>query len=155
MKEGMSSTSSAAIFGWVNFLVFLWIILWCKCGIGLKMFALANDIGFMLAFIDPKSTLVFSENFEIKSSGTAVNVMLATLIACLAAPLMNLIPYFMSTAFNDSKAAAAKTSKETAVLFEAIVAYYSRTESSVTIQSELKHSLGLRAELDGMGGSIG
>merc|ERR1719407_18517 len=60
MKAGMSPTSATAIFGWVNFLLFLWVILFCKCGIGMKMFALANDIGFMLAFIDPASTLVFS-----------------------------------------------------------------------------------------------
>merc|ERR1719428_2366152 len=90
MKEGMSPSSPAAIFGWVNFLVFLWLLLWCKCGMGLKMFALANDIGFMLAFIDPKSTLVFSENFTISLQGVAVNTMLATLIACVSAPLMNL-----------------------------------------------------------------
>merc|ERR1719390_518828 len=98
MKEGMSPTSACAIFGWVNFLVFLWVLLWCKCGIGMKMFALATDIGFMLAFIDPKSTLKFSENFTISSEGTAVNVMLATLIACIAAPIMNLLPYPMSFA---------------------------------------------------------
>merc|ERR1719487_2064384 len=96
MKEGMSPTSGAAIFGWVNFLLFLWIFLFCKCGIGMKMFALANDIGFMLAFIDPKSTLVFSENFTFNYKGTAVNVLLATCIACFLAPIMNLIPYPMT-----------------------------------------------------------
>merc|ERR1719163_1437326 len=103
MKEGMSPTSATAIFGWVNFLVFTFIFLFVKCGMGMKMFALATDIGFMLAFIDPKSTLKFSENFTIDPSGVAVNVMLATLLACLVAPLMNLLPYPMTSAFADMK----------------------------------------------------
>merc|ERR1740138_1277933 len=38
MKEGMSPTSACAIFGWANFLIFLWLTLWCKCGLGTKMF---------------------------------------------------------------------------------------------------------------------
>merc|ERR1719453_2767086 len=98
MKEGMSPTSACAIFGWANFLIFTLLVLWSKCGIGTKMFALATDIGFMLAFLDPASTVTFSENFTIERKGTAVNVMLATIIGCLAAPLMNLLPYPMEMA---------------------------------------------------------
>merc|ERR1719155_411294 len=110
MKEGMSPTSACAIFGWANFLIFTFLVLFCKCGIGTKMFALATDIGFMLAFLDPASTLAFSENFTISSKGTAVNVLLATIIGTLAAPLMNLIPYPMSFAYNNMKANAVKAS---------------------------------------------
>merc|ERR1719486_1428907 len=110
MKEGMSPTSATAIFGWVNFLVFTFIFLFVKCGMGMKMFALATDIGFMLAFLDPASTLKFSENFTIKADGTAVNTLLATCIACLIAPLMNLVPYPMSSAFMDMKVKAVKAS---------------------------------------------
>merc|ERR1719463_735088 len=83
MKEGMSPTSATAIFGWVNFLLFTFIFLFVKCGMGMKMFALATDIGFMLAFLNPKSTLKFSENFTIASDGVAVNTLLATCIACV------------------------------------------------------------------------
>merc|ERR1719159_2013851 len=155
MKEGMSPTSATAIFGWVNFLAFTFIILFVKCGIGTKMFALATDIGFMLAFLDPKSTLKFSENFTIASDGVAVNTLLATCIACLIAPLMNLIPYPMTIAFNGMKGSAVKASKDTAKLFDAVIAYYNEKEYSVVIESELKHSVDLRAELDGMGAAIG
>merc|ERR1719191_299800 len=155
MKEGMSPTSATAIFGWINFLGFTFLILICKCGMGMKMFALATDIGFMLAFLDPKSTVPFSENFTISSKGTAVNTLLATLIACLIAPLLNLIPYPFSLASNDMKGAAVKASKDTAKLFSAVIAYYNEKEYSVVIESELKHSVDLRKELDGMGGPIG
>merc|ERR1719217_334101 len=155
MKEGMSPTSACAIFGWVNFLVFTFLVLWCKCGIGTKMFALATDIGFMLAFLDPKSTLVFSENFTISHKGTAVNVMLATILGCLAAPLMNLLPYPMSMAYTNMKDAAVKASKDTAKLFEAVIEYYCGSEGSVVVESEVKHAVDLRAFLDGMGGAIG
>merc|ERR1719463_233628 len=118
MKEGMSPTSACAIFGWVNFLAFLFFFLLINCGMGTKMFALATDIGFMLAFLDPKSVMVFSENFTISSKGTAVNTMLATILGCLAAPLMNLLPYPMSFSYNNMKDAAIKASDDTAKLFE-------------------------------------
>merc|ERR1719161_3014618 len=155
MKEGMSPTSATAIFGWCNFLLFLFIFLFVKCGMGMKMFALATDIGFMLAFLDPKSTLVFSENFTFRTDGVAVNTLLATCIACLIAPLMNLIPYTFSSAYVNMQGNAVKASKDIARLFEAVMAYYNSSEYSVVIESELKHSIDLRAELDGMGGAVG
>merc|ERR1719261_1105593 len=155
MKEGMSPTSATAIFGWVNFLVFTFIFLFVKCGMGMKMFALATDIGFMLAFLDPKSTLKFSENFTIASDGVAVNTLLATCIACLIAPIVNLIPYPFTSAFINMKGNAVKASKDTARLFEAVIAFYAEKEYSVVIESDLKHSKDLRAELDGMGAAVG
>merc|ERR1719321_633896 len=155
MKPEYSSTSACAIFGWVNMLVFMFLVLWSKCGIGTKMFALATDIGFMLAFLDPASTMPFSENFQISHRGTAVNVMIATIIGCAAAPLMNLIPYPMSFAYTNMKNAAVQASADTANLFEAIIEYYAGDEASVVVDSEVKHALDLRAALDGMGGAIG
>merc|ERR1719214_204205 len=140
MKEGMSPTSATAIFGWVNFLLFTFIFLFCKCGMGTKMFALATDIGFMLAFLDPKSTLFFSENFTISHRGTAVNTILATILGCLAAPLMNLLPYPMSFASSNMKNAAMKASKDSGKLFEAIIEYYSGDQGSVVVESEVKHA---------------
>merc|ERR1719456_976390 len=110
MKEGMSPTSATAIFGWVNFLAFTFIFLFVKCGIGTKMFALATDIGFMLAFLDPASTVPFSGNFTIQSDGTAVNTLLATMIACCIAPVLNLIPYIFTSAFSNMKDNAVKAS---------------------------------------------
>merc|ERR1719482_2063849 len=148
MKEGMSPTSATAIFGWVNFLAFTFIFLFVKCGMGMKMFALATDIGFMLAFLDPMSTLTFSENFTLQSDGVAVNTLLATMIACLIAPILNLIPYPYTSAFINMKGNAVKASKDTAKLFEAVIQYYGEKEYSVVIESELKHSVDLRAELD-------
>merc|ERR1719316_1945248 len=155
MKEGMSPTSATAIFGWANFLIFTFLVLWCKCGIGTKMFALATDIGFMLAFLDPKSTLVFCENFTISTQGTAVNTMIATILGCVAAPLMNLLPYPMTTAFSSMKGNAIKASADTANLFTHIIEYYCGKEASVVVEVQVKHAVDLRAELDGMGGAIG
>merc|ERR1719301_208211 len=155
MKEGMSPTSATAIFGWANFLIFLFVILFCNCGIGTKMFALATDIGFMLAFLDPKSAVPFSENFTISHKGTAVNTLLATAIACIIAPLLNLIPYPFSMASNNMKGNAVSASKGTAKLFSAVINYYNGSEYSVVIESELKHSADLRKEIDGLGGAIG
>jgi len=155
MKEGMSPTSACAIFGWVNFMAFTFIFLFVKCGMGMKMFAMATDIGFMLAFLDPASTVPFSENFTISHKGTAVNTLLATAIACFIAPLLNLIPYPFSLASSNMKGNAVSASKGTAKLFSAVINYYNGSEYSVVIESELKHSADLRKELDGLGGAIG
>merc|ERR1719502_1355539 len=135
MKEGMSPTSACAIFGWANFLIFTFVVLICKCGLGTKMFALATDIGFMLAFLDPKSTVPFSENFTISHKGTAVNVLLATILGTLAAPLMNLLPYPMDFAYNIMKANAEKASEDMGKLFEYIIVYYAGKENSVVVES--------------------
>merc|ERR1719272_2439011 len=155
MKEGMSPTSACAIFGWANFLIFTFLVLWCKCGLGSKMFFLATHIGFMLCFLNPKSTVPFSENFTISSKGTAVNTMLNTCLGCGCAPLMNLVPYMMDSSYSNMKANAVKASTDTAKLFEAVISYYAGSESSVVVESQVKHSHDLRAELDGMGGAIG
>merc|ERR1719265_431548 len=155
MKEGMSPTSATAIFGWVNFLAFTFIFLFVKCGMGMKMFAMATDIGFMLAFLDPASTVPFSENFTISHKGTAVNTLLATAIACFIAPLLNLIPYPFSLASVNMKGNAVSASKGTAKLFSAVINYYNGSEYSVVIESELKHSVDLKKEIDGLGGAIG
>merc|ERR1719269_316830 len=133
MKEGMSPTSACAIFGWVNFLAFTFIFLFVKCGMGMKMFAMATDIGFMLAFLDPASTVPFSENFTISHQGTAVNTLLAPAIACFIAPLLNLIPYPFSLASVNMKGNAVSASKGTAKLFSAVINYYNGSEYSLMI----------------------
>merc|ERR1719393_8996 len=61
----------------------------------------------------------------------------------------------MSFAYNNMKDAAVKSSKDTAKLFESIIAYYCGSEASVVVESEVKHAVDLRAELDGLGGAIG
>merc|ERR1719335_346311 len=60
----------------------------------------------------------------------------------------------MSSAYVNMKTNAVQASKDTAKLFECVIAYYNEKEYSVVIESELKQSLDLRAELDGMAGAI-
>merc|ERR1719158_1494934 len=155
MKPGMSPTGACAIFGWANFLIMLFLALWCKCGMGTKMFFLATHIGFMLAFLNPAATLGFSENFTISMKGTGVNTMIATCLGTLAAPLMNLLPYPMSFASRVMKDNAVKASKDAGKLFEFVISYYAGSEASVIVESCVKHCADLRKELDGLGGPIG
>merc|ERR1719454_1728078 len=61
----------------------------------------------------------------------------------------------MLSAYADMKAGAVTASKDTSKLFEAIIMYYSGRESSIVVESQVKHAEDLRAELDGMGGAIG
>jgi len=61
----------------------------------------------------------------------------------------------MSFAYNNMKANAVKASEDTATLFDSIIEYYCGSEASVVVESEVKHAVDLRAELDGCGGAIG
>merc|ERR1719265_1074107 len=61
----------------------------------------------------------------------------------------------MSSSYANMKEAAVNASKDTGKLFTAVIEYYAGTEASVVVQSLGKHSVDLRAELDGMGGAIG
>merc|ERR1719359_732573 len=155
MKEGMSPSSSTAIFGWANLLIGLWICLMCKCGLGTKMFYLATFIGFSLGYLNPASTLGFSENFTISIKGTGVNTMIATCLGTLSAPLMNMLPYPMSFATTVMKGNAVKASKDATKLFTFIIDYYCGSEGSVVVESCVKHAGDLRTSLDGLGGPIG
>merc|ERR1719463_274281 len=107
---GVSHTTPAYItyVGWANFLGFLWLVYWSKCGLGTKMCAVAYDIGFMTDFINPDSAATYSTNFKIKASGIAVNCMIATSLASVAAIFPNLVPYPMTTAFASMKASGLK-----------------------------------------------
>lgn len=149
LKPEDSVTGWCSVFGWANFVIFLWLLLWCKCGIGMKMFALSYDIGFCLAFLNPNNPTVYN------GAGVGLSTLLATAIACMAAPLMNLLPYPMTQAYGNMKSSAIKASNDTARLFEAAVRYYCGTTGySIVVESELKHSMDLRGELDEMAADI-
>jgi hypothetical protein len=154
MAPGMSMASAPAIFGWVSFFFFTFIILWSKCGIGMKMFALANAIGGMLAFMNPDSTVRFSEGFKIDPRGTMFSTLIATLIACAISPVVNLFPSVLTSAFLSMSGKATSASKTTASLFEDVVEYYGGSAASVRIELHIKHAVDMRATIDGMSGTI-
>merc|ERR1719265_1195335 len=130
------------------------IILWSKCTIGMKMFALANAFGGMLAFMNPESQVRFSEGFKIDPSGTAFSTLIATWIACAVSPLVNLFPSVLTSAFLSMKGNSTSASKTTAKLFEDVVEYYGGQNGSVKIELHIKQASNHRGTIDGMGGSI-
>jgi len=157
MTKDHSPASWCAVFIWANFLLFLWFLLWAKCGIGMKMFALSYDIGFCLTLLDPNNPTEYGIQALMKGeSGPALKALVATFVACLAAPLMNLLPYPMSLAYKNMKDNAQQASKDISRLFEASVIYYTASEGySVILECELKHSIDIRTHLNGMGTAIG
>merc|ERR1719456_579603 len=98
MKPGMRQTDPANIFGYVDLFVYIGLVLACNCGLGMKMFALATHVMFMLEFFNPKSTAQFSDGFGFNPQGTGVNRLAAIGLACLFAVVANLLPYPMRAA---------------------------------------------------------
>jgi len=154
---GVSHTTPAYItyVGWANFLGFLWLVYWAKCGLGTKMCAVAYDIGFMTDFLNPDSVATYSTNFKFKASGIAVNCMIATSLAALAAIFPNLLPYPMTTAFASMRASALKVSADVAQLTNVLVDYYSGDGPSIVIESAKKHANDVKTQLGNLGGAIG
>ena len=151
---GDSPTSTVALFGWANFIGFQTALLMCKSSMGMKMFANSYNVGFMMDFLNPNSTTPYSTNFKIKSSGVAVNCMMATLIACTLAILNNLIPWVQTTAFSAMAAGAKDSAKDMGALLSVACKYYSGSKPSIVIHAATKKSRDLRAQLDSLGGAI-
>jgi len=143
------------IFGWANFMGFLWLVYWSKCNLGTKMCAVAYDIGFMTDFLNPDSTAVYSTHFKIKSSGIAVNCMLATAIAVFLAICCNILPYPSTTAFKSMRDSGLKVAADMSQLVEVLVDYYSGDGPSIVIESAKKHAGDVKGKLDGLGDAIG
>merc|ERR1719331_2030793 len=151
---GDSPTSTVAIFGWANFIGFQTLLLTSQCGMGMKMFANSYNVGFMMDFLNPNSAATYSTNFKIKTSGIAVNCMMATCIACLLAICNNLIPWVQTTAFSAMSAGAKDSAKDMGSLLKVAVRYYSGTSKSIVIEAAQKKARDLRGQLDGLGGAI-
>jgi hypothetical protein len=149
MQPGMTPNydNKIYLFGWINMLAFLWLMLWTKTSLGVKMFALSYDVGFMLNFMNPNSTVPFSENFTISSRGTAVNCMIATFIAVTAAMLANLVPFAQNLAFRTMKMKAMTVSHNSARLFLNAIDYYGGTGPSLALSTMQEQEKKLQAEL--------
>jgi hypothetical protein len=157
---GMSHSHSTGqkhnieLFGWLNMLAFVWMILWSKCGLGVKMFALSYDVGFMLHFLNPDSTLPFSENFTISSRGTAVNCMIATFIAVSVAVMANLVPWKQDLAFDTMRLKAMTVSHHSARLFLSAIEYYGGSSPSLAIVTMQEHEKVVQVEMAGLADAI-
>jgi hypothetical protein len=121
---------------------------------GMKMFANSYNVGFMMDFLNPNSTTPYSTNFKIKSSGVAVNCMMATAMACTLAILNNLFPWIQDTAFSAMGAAAKDSAKDMGALLKVAVKYYSGSKPSIVIHAATKKSRDLQAQLGTLGGAI-
>lgn len=154
MKPGMSATSPVAIAGWVYAIGMVALMLICKANLVLKIYCLSFHVWFALEFLNPESKTPFSENFKLKLGGTAVNCMLATIIACSFAACAFLLPYPFMLAFPVAKKDAVSSSKDMSSMFNKAVQYYCGQEASVVIDAHIRHSKELRIKLDSMSAAI-
>merc|ERR1719265_1840090 len=150
-----SGASTVHIVGWLNYLIFNLLFLVTECRMGTRMFAMACHTGFMLAFLNPLDTSVYSKNFKINPNGIAVSSFIGISMGSIAAIIAMCIPYPWGFAFGAMKSNATSATKDTARLFVAAVKYYSGSKATVLIEQQLAKTAHLRATLDGMGGAIG
>jgi len=152
---GDSHFSPASIAGWLNVMIFNFIFVGGDFRPGVKLFAMANNTGFMLAFLNPADQTVFSKNFKINPNGTAVNCLKITAVGCFLTMLANLLPVPYGFATKDMKANARRVSAYVAKNFISSVDYYSGSGASIIIEKQLESTQIVEAQVGSLGGSIG
>jgi hypothetical protein len=121
---------------------------------GLRMFAMGHNTGYMLAFLNPADQSVFSKNFKINPNGIAVNCLKVTCIACSLTMLANLLPFPFGFASDNMKANARKVSAYVAKNFISSVDYYKGSRASVLIERQMESTCKVEDSVGGMGASI-
>merc|ERR1719310_2255635 len=147
--------STVSLVAWIDLALFNLVCLGCNFGMGFRMFAMANNTGFILMFLNPADQTPFSKNFKINPNGTAVSSFLGVALGSVLAIVAMLVPYPWRFASKDMKDNASKVSADTCKLFSAAVDYFKGTEASVLINMQLAQCAVLKAEIGSMSGSIG
>jgi hypothetical protein len=151
----MGHMSTASVVGWLDVAVFNMFFLSTDMRMGVKMFALANNTGFLLCYLNPQDQTPFSKNFKINPNGTAVNCLKVAIVASIFACLANLLPIPEGFASVDMKKNAKRVSAYMAKNFITCVDYYSGSKATVDIEKQMRATEKLQAEVDGLGGVIG
>jgi hypothetical protein len=147
--------SPASIVGWLDLMVFNMIFLTMDLRPGMKMFAMGHNTGYLLGFLNPNDTAIWSKNFVINPHGTAVSCLKITVIACSLTIAANLLPYPFRFATDDMKDNAKRMSTYVAKNFISSVEYYKGSKASVLIEKQMESTCKVEAEVDKSAASIG
>jgi hypothetical protein len=154
VTPGAGHFSPASIVGWLDLAIFNMVLLTTDVRMGLRMFAMGHNTGYMLAFLNPADQSVFSKNFKINPDGIAVNCLKVTFMACSLTCLANLLPTPFGWAVDNMKANARRVSAYVAKNFISSVDYYQGTTASVLIEKQMESTVKVESEIGGMGASI-
>merc|ERR1719229_62558 len=151
--EGL--TSPAAVVGWLDVMIFNFIFIAGDFRPGTKFFAMGNNTGFMLAFLNPDDAGAnWSKNFKINPNGTAVSCIKVTIIASILTCCANLLPVPFKFAYVSMKENAKRISAYVAKNIISSVDYYKGDNKSVLIEKQMMSTLIVEKEIGGLGASI-
>lgn len=149
VSPGMKYTNSAVIVGYLDTFLFLLIILCTKSSTGTKVYALNYHVWFMACFLNPHDKTFFSRGiFSLSSKGAAFNSMASTLLACLAALLVLLLPYPKCLSWRSAKESAQILSKDMAALYSLATECYFHEGNAVMVQAKLQQSNVVKDKID-------
>jgi hypothetical protein len=154
VTPGMSFWSLPSIVGWLDIMAFNFIFLTTDLRMGVRMFAMGQNTGFMLCFLNPADQTVFSKNFVINQNGTAVMCLKMTIIACFLTMAANLLPTPFKFATFDMKDGAKRVSAYVAKSYIGAVDYYKGSERTCLIQRAIKNTSSVEEEVGSLGSSI-
>jgi hypothetical protein len=151
---GKGHFSAESVVGWADLAIFNLAFLAADVRMGVRMFAMGSNTGFMLAFLNPNDKSVYSKNFVINQHGIAVTVMKVTTIACLLTMLANLLPVPFKFATQDMKENAKRVAAYISRNMISCVNYYRGDAPSLVIEQQIAKTAMLEDEVAGLGGSI-
>lgn len=154
VEPGDGPGTAASIAGWFDLLIFNLAFLCLDVRMGTRMFAMANNTGFILAFLNPADKSVYSKNFVINPNGIAVTVLKVTFIGIVLTMLANLLPMPFKFATNDMKENAELTSAGVSKVMISAVDYYNRDSANVIIHQQMGKTKIVEAQVGDLGGSI-
>mmetsp|Transcript_20656 Transcript_20656/g.39213 ORF Transcript_20656/g.39213 Transcript_20656/m.39213 type:complete len:875 (+) Transcript_20656:71-2695(+) len=154
VEPGMGTFAKERVAGWVNLTGFNLIFLVVDVQNKTRIFAIAQNMFAILAFLNPDNTIVFSKNFHLDSTGNAVRSFIGFSVGAVFAILMMLIPYPFGVAYTTMRSNASKTSADMARMFILAVKYCSGSQKTVRIEQHFRQLEKVRAEIDGMEAGI-
>lgn len=154
VEPGMPTFSIERIAGWANALAFNFIFLVLDCQNKTRIFAIAQNMASILAFLDPDNKISFSKNFEVTWSGAAVRGFVGCTFGAVFALLVMLVPYPFGVAFPSMRSNASKATADMAKMFILATSYCNGREKTLRIEQHMRELQKLREQIDGMEGSI-
>jgi hypothetical protein len=150
VEPGMGMWSVENVVGWVDVTLFNLIMLASDVKPGTRIFAMSQNIKFILGFLDPNNSTVFSKNFNINVNGAAIRALVGISMGAILAIFVMLIPYPWGFAYKSMRSNAQKASGDMSKMFMAAVNYCTGSSATVMIEKQMHQLDILRKEIDSL-----
>jgi hypothetical protein len=143
------------VVGWTDLVIFNLVMLCVDCRPAVRIFSMSQNTNFILAFLNPNNTAVYSKNWTVNFNGAAVTAFIGISIGAFLSVLVMYVPYPWCFAYRRLTSNARKASADIAKMFIDVTAYCSGTSPSANIDRSFNQLGYVRKEIDTVETDIG